>query len=186
MYQVKNSWQCYQTLDNILNSQRPQYDKSGIGFKGESSSTKENVNKEIKEYMITFFLVIQKKRSHITKNKSSPLSIQGMKEGKIQGRILPQVKAILTGTKQSFLVIFFIVKKLVINPSIARPVRTMLQEIRINKASHLASNNKDKSRLTTRMIKFSHYVMNMVMMNNIFCSKEKINKRMNPLLINLA
>lgn len=46
--QVKRSWKSSQTLDNILNTQRPQYDKFGIGFKGESSSTKEKVNEEIK------------------------------------------------------------------------------------------------------------------------------------------
>ena len=40
--QVKKSWECSQTLDNILNAQKPQYDKSEIGFKGESSSTKDN------------------------------------------------------------------------------------------------------------------------------------------------
>ena len=40
--QVKRSWQSSQALDNILNTQKPQYDKSGIGFKGESSSTKNN------------------------------------------------------------------------------------------------------------------------------------------------
>jgi len=40
--QIKRSWQSSLTLDNILNTQRPQLDKSGIGFKGESSSTKNN------------------------------------------------------------------------------------------------------------------------------------------------
>ena len=45
--QAKMSWKSSRTLDNILNAQRPQYDKSGIGFKGESSSTKENMNEEI-------------------------------------------------------------------------------------------------------------------------------------------
>ena len=42
MEQVKKSWESSQTLDIILNAQKPQYDKSGIGFKGESSSTKNN------------------------------------------------------------------------------------------------------------------------------------------------
>ena len=144
------------------------------------------------EVMLTFFLVIQKKRSHLTKNKISPLSIQGMKEGQLQGRILFQVKAILIGTKQSFLVIIFIVKTLVIKPSIARLIRTMLQEIRINKASYLASKNKDKSRFTTllilwlSMIQVAHNVMIIVTMKLIVHSKEKIDKRMKPLLINVA
>ena len=40
--QVKKKWESSQTLDVILNGQKPQYDKSGIGFKGESSSTKDN------------------------------------------------------------------------------------------------------------------------------------------------
>ena len=42
MEQVKKSWESSQTLDNILNAQKPQYDKFRIGFKGESSSTKDN------------------------------------------------------------------------------------------------------------------------------------------------
>ena len=40
--QVKRSWQSSLALDNIFDTQRPQHDKSRIGFKGESSSTKNN------------------------------------------------------------------------------------------------------------------------------------------------
>ncbi len=40
--QVKKGWKISQILDTILNNQKPQHDKSGIGFKGESSSTKNN------------------------------------------------------------------------------------------------------------------------------------------------
>ena len=40
--QIKRIWQSSLALDNIPNTQRPQHDKSGIGFKGESSSTKNN------------------------------------------------------------------------------------------------------------------------------------------------
>jgi len=40
--QVKRSWESSQTLDKILNAQKPQYDRFEIGFKGESSSTKDN------------------------------------------------------------------------------------------------------------------------------------------------
>ena len=39
---IKRSWQSSLALDNILNTQRPQHDKSRIFFKGESSSTKNN------------------------------------------------------------------------------------------------------------------------------------------------
>ena len=42
MEQVKRSWQSSQALDKIISTQKPQYDKSGIGFKGESSSMKNN------------------------------------------------------------------------------------------------------------------------------------------------
>eukprot|EP00253_Pinus_taeda_P020580 PITA_20580 len=38
--QVKKGWKSSQILETILKSQKPQHDKSGIGFKGESSSTK--------------------------------------------------------------------------------------------------------------------------------------------------
>lgn len=41
--QVKKGWKGSQILDTILNNQKPQHDKSGIGFKGESSSTKNSV-----------------------------------------------------------------------------------------------------------------------------------------------
>ena len=41
--QVKKGWKSSQILDTVLNNQKPQHDKSGIGFKGESSSTKNNV-----------------------------------------------------------------------------------------------------------------------------------------------
>jgi len=34
--QVKNSLESSQILDTILNNQKPQHEKSGIGFKGES------------------------------------------------------------------------------------------------------------------------------------------------------
>eukprot|EP00253_Pinus_taeda_P032422 PITA_32422 len=34
--QVKKGWKSSQILDTILNNQKPQHDKSGIGFKGES------------------------------------------------------------------------------------------------------------------------------------------------------
>ena len=89
--------------------------------------------------MLTSFAVIQKKRSHPTKSKGPPLTTQGMKEGYLQGRILHQVKAILTGIKQSFLVIAFIVKTLVIKLSIANLIRITFQDIRlIIKASHVA------------------------------------------------
>jgi len=40
--QVKRSWESSQILGTILNNQKPRHDKSGIGFKGESSSTKNN------------------------------------------------------------------------------------------------------------------------------------------------
>ena len=42
MEQVKKGWKSSQILDTILHNQKPQHDKSGIGFKGESSSTKNN------------------------------------------------------------------------------------------------------------------------------------------------
>ena len=35
--QVKRSWKSSLDLDNILNTQKPQHENSGIGFKGESS-----------------------------------------------------------------------------------------------------------------------------------------------------
>lgn len=47
MSQVNKSWKISQNLDTILNSQRPQHDKTRIGFKGESSSWKKNANEEI-------------------------------------------------------------------------------------------------------------------------------------------
>ena len=40
--QVKSSWQSSLALDNIFNTQKSQHDNSRIGFKGESSSTKNN------------------------------------------------------------------------------------------------------------------------------------------------
>eukprot|EP00253_Pinus_taeda_P025126 PITA_25126 len=40
--QVKKGWESSQILDTILNNQKSQHDKYGIGFKGESSSTKNN------------------------------------------------------------------------------------------------------------------------------------------------
>ena len=40
--QVKKGWESSQILDSILNNQKPQHDKFGIGFKGESSSTENN------------------------------------------------------------------------------------------------------------------------------------------------
>lgn len=40
--QDKKGWESSQILDIILNNQKPQHDKSRIGFKGESSSTKNN------------------------------------------------------------------------------------------------------------------------------------------------
>ena len=42
MEQVKKGWKSSQILDTILNNQKPQHEKSGIGFKGESSSSKNN------------------------------------------------------------------------------------------------------------------------------------------------
>ena len=46
--QAKKSWESSQTLDIILKAQKSQYDKSGIGFKGESSSTKDNAKSYVK------------------------------------------------------------------------------------------------------------------------------------------
>ena len=43
--QVKKGWKRSQILDTILNNQKPQHDKSRIGFKGESSSTKNNAKR---------------------------------------------------------------------------------------------------------------------------------------------
>lgn len=164
----------------------------GLASKENHQVQRRKLIRKSKEAMLTLFPIIQKKRNPLIKNKSSPLSIQGMEEGQLQGRILPQVKVILTVTKQSFLVIVFIIKTLVIKPSIARLIKIMLQEIRINKASDLASKNKKKLRLTTililwlSMIQVAHYVIIMVMMNKIVHSKRKIYKRMNPLSINVA
>ena len=42
--QVNKSWKSYQTLNTILNTQIPQHNKTEIGFKGESSSSKKNAN----------------------------------------------------------------------------------------------------------------------------------------------
>jgi len=190
--QVKRSWQSSQTLDNILNTQRPQYDKYGIGFKGESSSTKESANKEIQRSYVDIL------SSHPKEEKSSHQEqkftfINPRNEGRKTPRKDTTSSQGYSNMYQTiFLGYFFIVKTLVIKPSIARLVRTMLQEIRINKASHLASKNKGKSRLTTivilwlSMIQIYHYVMIMVTMNKIVHSKGKIYKRMNPLLINVA
>lgn len=95
--------------------------------------------KKAKEVTLTSFTIIQKTRSHPIKSKGPPLTTQGMKEGYLQGRILHQVKAILTSIKQSFLVIAFIVKTLVIKLSIAKLIRIIFQDIRsIIKASHIA------------------------------------------------
>eukprot|EP00253_Pinus_taeda_P003535 PITA_03535 len=43
--QVKKGWKSSQILETILKSQKPQHDKSGIGFKGESSITKNSVKR---------------------------------------------------------------------------------------------------------------------------------------------
>ena len=40
--QVKKGWKSFQILETNLKSQKPLHDKSGIGFKGESSSNKDN------------------------------------------------------------------------------------------------------------------------------------------------
>eukprot|EP00253_Pinus_taeda_P031821 PITA_31821 len=41
--QIKKGYKSSQILETILKNQKPQHDKSGIGFKGESSSTKNSV-----------------------------------------------------------------------------------------------------------------------------------------------
>eukprot|EP00253_Pinus_taeda_P028111 PITA_28111 len=41
--QIKKGYKSSQILETILKNKKPQYDKSGIGFKGESSSTKNSV-----------------------------------------------------------------------------------------------------------------------------------------------
>lgn len=40
--QIKKGYKSSQILETILKNQKPQHDKSRIGFKGESSSTKNN------------------------------------------------------------------------------------------------------------------------------------------------
>ena len=72
--------------------------------------------------MPTYILAIQKKKSHLAKNKG-PSQIQDMNEEQLQGRMLIQVMAITIGTKLSFLDIVTIVKTLVIKLSIARLIK---------------------------------------------------------------
>ena len=71
MEQVKKGWESSKILDIILNDQKPQHDKSGIGFKGESSSTKNNA-KSYADVLST----TQKKKDYFI--KGSP-QIQRMK-----------------------------------------------------------------------------------------------------------
>ena len=70
--QVKKSWESSQTLDNILNAQKPQYDKSGLVL-----MENHQVLRIMQELMPTYFPATQKKKNHFIKG---PSQIQRMKK----------------------------------------------------------------------------------------------------------
>ena len=77
--------------------------------------------------MLAYFLTIQKKKSHLAKNKG-PSQNQELKKEQLQGRMLIQAMAITAGTKLFFLGIVTIVKNLGIKLSIARLIRMKHQD----------------------------------------------------------
>lgn len=145
--------------------------------------------------MLTSFEIIQKKRSHSSKNKGTFTTNQGMKEIYLQGRILCQVKAILSCIKLLLLLVVTIVKIWVIKLSIARFMRIISQDIGpIVKASHVVHKNKVKSRPTIHFILYISIISNvqseiiLVRMRKIvhLSKKGKSWKRKNPLWINVV
>ena len=76
---------------------------------------------------LTYSLAIQKKKTHLVRNKG-PSQNQELKKGQLQGRMLIQVMAITASTKLSFFGIVTNAKTLVVKLSIARLIRMKHQD----------------------------------------------------------
>ena len=120
--QVKRSWQSSLALDNILNTQKSQHDKSGIGFKGESSSTKNNA----KSYADV--LSCHPKEDKSSHQEQSPISKPRIEERATPRKNVGSSLDTITGIKLFFLGIVTIVKTLGIKLNIARLIRMKHQD----------------------------------------------------------
>jgi len=91
--------------------------------------SKENnqVRRIMLEVMLMYSLSIQKKKSHLVRNKV-PSQNQELKKEQLQGRMLVQAMDTTTGIKLFFLGIVTIVKTLGIKLSIARLIRMKHQD----------------------------------------------------------
>ena len=88
--QIKKGCKSSQILETIMKNQKPQHDKFGIGFKGESSSTK-NSAKIYADALST----IQKKKKYVIK---SPSQIRRMKRELLQRIMWSRIMDITTNT----------------------------------------------------------------------------------------